>query len=283
MNEKKENVDGYAEADNSSIVKEDSGISMLDIWHMFKKHWVGIVAITLTSLLIGTVYNFGFKGPVWKSQGSAMVIAKANDGSDPNQNLNYSLSLLTTVKDFMNDEVVLTAVAKDVNKLTDSKGKQYNLDYIKLKKIITCTPRTFGNLERSLYIDVSAKTDNEVLSKALVDSLLTNSQKIANTTDNPDLSYFKILKDVINVTSYGSKPKDDAMSGVLILAISAGAGLVIGLLYAVAFDMFNTKVSNTAELESITGYKVIGVIPDNISGKKEEDKRKKEQNKREEK
>ncbi|MEG0034542.1 MAG: hypothetical protein RR734_03030 [Bacilli bacterium] len=283
MNEKNGNIDGYVEVDNSSISKDDSGISILDIWHMFKKHWIGIVAVTLTSLLIGTVYNFGFKGPVWKSQGSAMVIAKANDGNDPNQNLNYSLSLLTTVKDFMNDEVVLTAVAKDVNKLKDSKGKQYNLDYIKLQKIITCTPRTFQNLERSLYIDVAAKTDNETLSKTLVDSLLKNSQKIANTTNDPNLSYYKILKDVINVTSYGSKPKDDAMSGILILAISGGAGLIIGLLYAIAFDMFNTKVTNTSELESITGYKVIGVIPDYLNGKNDEDKRKKEQNKREEK
>lgn len=238
---------------------EKSGVTWSQIWRAIKKHWIGLVVSVCAGVILSSAFAFEIKKPKWSSTGSMIVLAKADSSSTDDQtqitaaNLSLSLSLVPTIVDIMGDSPVQSAVAKDIN---TSYNSQYTATDI--GKMVTVKARTYTSSERSLYIDITASTSNKDLSISLVDATITETVRLAKDKDQ---SYSNLLSSLTTAHT-ASEPVDTSMSRATLILIGFVCGLVVGCLYGIIFEFSSKKVNTSEELESLTGVKVLGMIPD---------------------
>jgi capsular polysaccharide biosynthesis protein len=249
-----------------------SGVTLGDLGRMITKHWKAVLAFTFASLACGLTYNYAIKKPEWKSSGSTIVIASTSD-SVSQTNLNTSITLLPSLVAFINDNPVMSNVTYTINNMKTASGADkyshtYEIDEI--KKLVSASARTYTNLQKSLYIDVVATTIDKTLSKDLVNTTLAEAITLANDTSQ---AYSHVFADTLYISSQASDVVDSSMSVAKISLIALAVGLVLGILYAVIFDLCDTRISSVKDLENLTGYKNIGSIPKVISPKRKEDER----------
>ena len=245
-------------ADNSDS-EEENGVTFGDVMRMILKHWKEMIIFFLAALICGGIYSFGIQKPVWTSTGSVIILADNNtdstdSGSLDSNNLNLSLNLIPSIVDFMNTGEVLTSTLEEVNESTKN-----NFTYDEMDKMVTVASRTYTSTQKSLFIDINVSTDNKDLSKTIVNSVINNSIEISNDTSK---SYHLAFGKRIVISTTANTPVNTAMSKVKILLIAALIGLVVGVLYGIIFELCDTRVKTVKEIESLTGVKVIGLIPD---------------------
>lgn len=244
--------------DNSDS-EEENGVTFGDVMRMILKHWKEMIIFFLAALICGGIYSFGIQKPVWTSTGSVIILADNNtdstdSGSLDSNNLNLSLNLIPSIVDFMNTGEVLTSTLEEVNESTKN-----NFTYDEMDKMVTVASRTYTSTQKSLFIDINVSTDNKDLSKTIVNSVINNSIEISNDTSK---SYHLAFGKRIVISTTANTPVNTAMSKVKILLIAALIGLVVGVLYGIIFELCDTRVKTVKEIESLTGVKVIGLIPD---------------------
>lgn len=244
--------------DNSDS-EEENGVTFGDVMRMILKHWKEMIIFFLAALICGGIYSFGIQKPVWTSTGSVIILADNNtdstdSGSLDSNNLNLSLNLIPSIVDFMNTGEVLTSTLEEVNESTKN-----NFTYDEMDKMVTVASRTYTSTQKSLFIDINVSTDNKDLSKTIVNSVINNSIEISNDTSK---SYHLAFGKRIVISTTANTPVNTAMSKVKILLIAALIGLVVGVLYGIIFELCDTRVKTIKEIESLTGVKVIGLIPD---------------------
>jgi capsular polysaccharide biosynthesis protein len=247
-----------------------SGITLGDLGRMINRHWKAVLAFIFASLACGLTYNYAIKKPEWKSSGSTIVIASTSDGVTQT-NLNTSITLLPSLVAFINDDPVMSNVTYTINNMkTDSGADKYShtYDIDEIKKLVSASARTYTNLQKSLYIDVAATTVDKTLSKDLVNTTLTEAIALANDTSQ---AYSHVFANTLYISSQASDVVDSSMSVTKISLIALAVGVVVGILYAIIFDLCDTRISSVKDLENLTGYKNIGSIPKVIAPKKKED------------
>jgi capsular polysaccharide biosynthesis protein len=246
------------------VEEEEKGISLADIWRMIVKHWKGLGLFTLAGILAAGVYAFAIKKPVWSSTGTAIVLVKnpTSSGTETdgftNAEYNYSLQLATTcAKYVMGSDTVYKAIVEDV-KAEGTWGTEFTVNG--MKKLVSATASaTTSSLTSSPVVTVTASTSNAEFSKFLVDSMLENGIDYASTDDN-----YKALfgTNGVKLVNYATTPTDTSMSKFTIVLIGLAAGLVAGVAYSIIFEVADTHVVSSKEIEADTGVKVIGIVPD---------------------
>ena len=179
---------------------------------------------------------------------------EAASGAINSTNLSLSINLVPTLVDFINSSSVLDDVTTQINQKHQESFKTSDL-----KKMVSASARTYTSLEKSLYIDVSASTDNEVLSKDIVNATLETAIRISNDAEKP---FHTNLANCMTISSPAGEVEDTSTSKALTLLIGVVAGIVIGMAYGLIFELCNTHVVSASEIEAMTGLNVIGVIPD---------------------
>lgn len=258
------------------VEEEEKGISLADLWHMIVKHWKGIVVAFAVCVIAGLVYGFAIKQPEWSSSGTVVVLADAGTSTDEEEtstgidstNLSLSISLVPNVRDFMNSYTVRKEVANQIN---SKHSTEYKPDDI--SNLVAASAKTYTSLEKTVYIDVTATTSDAELSQDLVNTMIDVAIEMANSETT---GYSKIYADSIYLDSEASEAEDTSMSKKLILAIAAVAGIVIGALYGIIFELCSNKAGSAKDLEDLTGVKVIGTIPDISAEKKHKAKKDKQ-------
>ncbi|MCI2069342.1 MAG: Wzz/FepE/Etk N-terminal domain-containing protein [Bacilli bacterium] len=270
-NEKKEK-EGMPLETETTIAKEnplpnqeDNGRTFADYWHMIIKHWIGVLLIIFVFVIGGFVYAKAIKKPKWQAEGQALVYI-SDDTTGTNsltqaQIISNSKTLLISTVSFMNSTPVYQAVLQDVVDSKETYTTGYTLsDLDKIKKLVSSSPENYTSVEQSLVIDVFANTPTKEFSVFLVNSVLTHATDIAQ--NDPTLS--KVFKDVIKVFSTPNVTDcvDSSTKTLTILLASGLIGLVLAIAYAIIRELNNVYVTSKKELELLTGYKVIGLIPD---------------------
>lgn len=250
-------------------VQEEKGVSLGELFHMIIKHWKGLVVSIVVCIIIALGYAFLIQKPEWSSTGTIIVLASNDEdttetpstGTINSSNLSLSINLVPTLVDFIDSSSVLSNVVTDVN-------KEFNTSYaIKdVQEAVTVSARTYTSLEKSLYIDVTASTDDKELSMAIVNSTMEKAIEMAN---DENLTFSKVFANSMTITSLAGEPEDTSTSKILILLIGAVVGVVIGAAYGLIFELCNTHVISQKELEALTGLNVIGTIPEIETGEKE--------------
>ena len=231
----------------------EEGKSFNEYWQMIRKHWKAVIAVTMVALVVGVGYAKGFKKPEYQSTGTCMVLYDNSETEDTitANDVNYSLTLLATVNTFMEDEPVIEAMTSDLIQ------QGYDVTTNSVRGMISVEPANYSSSIKSLYLEIVGTSSDMNLSRAVVNSCLNQS---VNMTEN--IEKYDFMKNTIVVTSTANTASDVSTSTALISAVSVVMGLIIGIIYAIIKELTNVFCISKKEIESITGVKVLGMIPD---------------------
>ncbi|MDD4532800.1 MAG: hypothetical protein PHW22_05155, partial [Bacilli bacterium] len=190
-------------AENSTLEENERGKTFGEYWHMLRKHWIGIIVCTVVAFAVGLSYDLGLKGDKFEASGSCMVLSVEKDETETSvtqYDINYSLVLLQTMKDFMKNDLVLQSVSDSLmaSGYKNSSGDPYTIKQI--DKMLDVTPRTFSSTAKSLFLDVTAVSPDANLSINIVNYCLDNTVNITATDDS-----YALLKNSLIITSRARK------------------------------------------------------------------------------
>ena len=247
-----------ANLDNRVAVEEEKGITLSQIWHMIIKHWVAIVILALIGLAVGVVYARAVKKPKFKAESQVMVLTSDSTLTQA-QKISLSESLVRICYGYMSgpevSEAALEYLVNNNKKFVNENGKAI-YDSVDFSKMYTVSMQFSTTNVPTIFIKVSATTSNKEMSIAIANAVVTVTAELCNT-DGQVSSY---LKDCV-VPTETDIAKDSSTSNLIIAAVGVLGGVVLGVAYAIVRELLNNRVGSKMELEQITGFKVIGMIP----------------------
>lgn len=233
-----------------------SSISFSSIWHMIKKHWVGIAVCTIVGLGAAAAYGFLIKKANYQTS-AQLIVTDNNTEDDMLSNLNIQKQKAAMCYGYMNTAEVREAVcnylaptykeydisdASKKDKAMEKLSKQYSIDL---------------DGSSSMFITVSTETPKKQQSIDLANAFVNVTYSLANGSGT--LSSY--LKGSLTVSETATAT-DKSTNNFAIAGTGAVIGLAVGIAYAIIRELANTKVTSKYDLEQITGAKVIGMIPD---------------------
>jgi capsular polysaccharide biosynthesis protein len=286
---------------------ETQGRTFGDYWNMIKKHWIAIVIFVLAFGVAGVTYGAGIKKSKWQCTGSVLVTVDSSTTVSTNSTAEITGSTLywvNTISDFLNDNLVLDAVTQDL--IND--GYTYSLSKTsEVDDLYQASPRSSNSTyATSLYIDVKGTSKDKTLAAKVVSYVLLEAQNIVDAdyasskagsttngawqiksmyhasypvivskasaaADTTGASYVHDANSTYYVAYSKLAPEDVSTKLSVIVLAAALIGLVVGIAYAIIREVTNVYVISKKELETLTGFKVIGMIPE-YSNDNEKDK-----------
>ena len=230
-------------------MKEESGLSLIDIWNIIVRHiWIIVICVFLGGAG-GGAYGFVVKDPTYVSDAKVMiqVSADADSNTDINNGIVVGLRISQTVAELMQSRKVAKLVANDVFN---------NVDYYPLiQSGLTVSPST-----TSLMIPVSYTAAPKY--KDYVQSILNSVIEQTIALANDDNANYTALKDKITVVDDASITKEVQPNKLLWLLVGLVGGGVLGLVIAFILELINDKVLEKSDIEEKIGIKCIGTISD---------------------
>ena len=215
----------------------DKILQFTTIMQLLKKNLILIVATTMIGVAIGATYLFFIATPQYESQTQVIAKVANNDTSALAAQVQANSQMATTIAQVMTSQSILEQVKKNLD---------LNMSTQALKaEMLTSTTTT------SQVVTLTVKDSNPYI-----------AAKIANETAKVFTEKADSLLNVTNIgllaTAYPNTTPV-APSKTKGLAISAIAGLVLGVLIALVRTLFNTKISSESDFEAI-GISHIGSI-----------------------
>ncbi len=239
--------------------EDEKSITLGQIWHMIKKHWISVAICGLVGFGGAFAYAKLIKSP--KYQATAQILVR-----EPTTSNSISLSTrISTASAFLQSDSVASAVGAkmasgdyvSVVQLKDDNGNvidnEYDISAIKQLYSVSASSTT-----NSPIITITSSCKTAQMAKDVANYVSEVGIQLANTESNPIYTY---LGGCLSPMNEASQAKDASTSNVLISLIGVLAGLVVGCIYAIIRELTDTKVTSKGELETLTGYKVIGMIP----------------------
>ena len=270
-----ENEIAPVEEDLGKAETEKSGITLSQIGHMIWKHWVAAVVCLLVGLAGGVGYSKFLKTPKYQATVQLAVVENSSDSTT--DNITLALRKTQIAYGYMTSDEIVTKLgeklgAKDYDVyLKDKDGKKKDeIDVSKVKGYYTVAIPTVTTNNTSIFLTVTSTCKTEQMAIDVANFTVEATIECANTSKNIN----GLLKNSIVSMGNANSAKDTSTSTLVFAAVGALAGLVIGAAYGIVRELLNSKVSSKVDLETITGYKVIGMIPkyENAPEKKEEPK-----------
>ncbi len=271
-----ENETVPVEEDLGKAETEKSGITLSQIGHMIWKHWVAAVVCLLVGLAGGVGYSKFIKTPKYQATVQLMVV-DSSTGSTAD-NINLALKKTQIAYGYMTTDEVVTEIGKKLGEknydvyLKDSSGKTTeNVDISKVKGYYTVSIPTVTTNSTSVFLSVTSTCKSEAMAIDVANLAVESTISLANATTS---TVYGLLQNSLVSMGNANSAKDTSTSTLVFAAVGALAGLVVGAAYGIIRELLNSKVSSKVDLETITGYKVIGMIPkyENVPEKKEEPK-----------
>lgn len=257
---------GALETDRSYEVKEEQeGITLSRLWHMIAKHWIVLIACTAVGFAGGIGYSKLIKTP--KYQATTQIMAVPSDDSLSDQEaINLALKKAAIAYGYMTSEEVLKSVGVKMEEkgynayVKDANGnKTENVDIAAVKSYYTVTIPTVTNNATNIFVNVTSTCKNKQMAIDVANYVVDATIELVNTKGT---NGYTILKESIRTMGEATDAKDTSTSTWVISLIGALIGVVVGAGYGIVRELTNTKVTSKQDLENLTGYKVIGMIPD---------------------
>lgn len=261
-----DNNNNYADEDD-----ENQGIKLSQIWHMIIKHWVALVICLLVGFAGGFAYSKLIKTPKFQATTQLMIVnTDTATTTSSNQNISEALQKTQIAYGYLTSDEVVHAVYDELKaKNTDNRYKmdfvikdnttgEEKADYESVKKLYSVTIPTVVSNSTSIFINITSTAKNETLAVDVANFV----PKIAIDLVNNDKSLgYTYLKNSLASLGSVDSAKDTSTSTIMLALIGTLIGLVVGAAYGIIRELANTHVSSKAELEQLTGFKVIGMIP----------------------
>lgn len=213
-------------------------MTLLDLFHLLRKHLKLVILLPLACMLAAGVYSFVMMPNTYSATVSMYVLIQQDNANSSSLTSDLSASQMVT-----NDVATLLKSDRVVNETTSSLG----LENLKAYK----TSITSSTTSRVLSLEVTGP----------------DAQMAANIANKMADEVSTVAHDVMNVDSVNvvdSAKVPTAPSGPkrpLYMAVGLLGGLFVAVAIVVVEDMLNTKVRDQEELEELLGVPVIGRIP----------------------
>ncbi len=247
-------------------VEEQQGITLAQIWHMIVKHWVALVILVFVGLIGGVLYSKVIKSPKYQASVQLMVVSHESASSSTTENINAAITKTKIAYGYITTDEVATAVAKKLNEkegnnfyIKDGNGKYTStLDLTSVKKLYSVSIPTVTTNSTSVFLSITSTCKTEALAIDVVNYVASSTIELSNQEGSQIYDY---LKDSLVTLGSANYATDSSTSTLVIGLIGVLIGAVVGAAYAIIRELTNTHVSSKADLETVTGYKVIGMIP----------------------
>ena len=213
-------------------------MTLLDLFHLLRKHLKLVILLPLACMLAAGVYSFVMMPNTYSATVSMDVLVQQDNANSNSLTSDLSASQMVT-----NDVATLLKSDRVVNETASSLG----LENLKAYK----TSITSSTTSRVLSLEVTGP----------------DAQMAANVANKMADEVSTVAHDVMNVDSVNvvdSAKVPTAPSGPkrpLYMAVGLLGGLFVAVAIVVVEDMLNTKVRDQEELEELLGVPVIGRIP----------------------
>lgn len=213
-------------------------MTLLDLFHLLRKHLKLVILLPLACMLAAGVYSFVVMPNTYSATVSMYVLVQQDNANSNSLSSDLSASQMVT-----NDVATLLKSDRVVNETASALG----LDSLKAYK----TSITSSTTSRVLSLEVTGP----------------DAEMAANVANKMADEVSTVAHDVMNVDSVNvvdSAKVPTAPSGPkrpLYMAVGLLGGLFVAVAIVVVEDMLNTKVRDQEELEELLGVPVIGRIP----------------------
>lgn len=213
-------------------------MTLLDLFHLLRKHLKLVILLPLACMLAAGVYSFVVMPNTYSATVSMYVLVQQDNAKSNSLSSDLSASQMVT-----NDVATLLKSDRVINETASSLGLESLTGYK--------TAITNSTTSRVLSLEVTGP----------------DAQMAANIANKMADEVSTVAHDVMNVDSVNvvdSAKVPTAPSGPkrpLYMAVGLLGGLFVAVAIVVVEDMLNTKVRDQEELEELLGVPVIGRIP----------------------
>lgn len=229
--------------------KKEEGLSLIDIWHIIKKYWIGLVCIIAGFIAVGAIGSVCLIPK--KYQVNKQIYIQYNKDSNSemtDSDIVMSLRLVNTAINYLSEPNIFKATSEKLQE------KEIDIDYKVLSRGFT-----FKTSTNSLCIETSYVSGNKDNIITIMNTYLNEVVTYANTDEE-----FKMFKDVISYP--GEMGENDiydvSTSKALVTSIFGVVGVVVGLCYEFIANSLDRTIKSKDVIESDYNIRVIGMIPD---------------------
>lgn len=220
-------------------------INLLEVLQYFKNKVLWIIGAVVVALLVGNLYTYVTRVPMYKSE-TTLILASSNGGVSFSQNdISLNKNLVSTYSEIVKSRKVLKQVINNLD--LDS-----TVDEISKTVSVTAVPDT-----EIIKIGVSHK-DSEIAKDITNEIGVVFSEEIKGLYNLDNVS---VLDKAIEAEApYNvNYPKDN------LIYLLAGLVLSCGVIFVIYY--FDTTIKSAEIVEDKFGLTVLGVVPEEGRGK----------------
>ena len=224
---------------NEQEYMQEDGLSLVDIYHIFRKNLIAFIAIFGIIFIAGGAFTFATVEPTYTAT-AKMIVQVIPDGSNTSEynNYLYATRLANTYASFVQSDAVLSLVAAELND---------GATPTTLKKGIHV--KTAGD---SLILNFSFTSKVENYSIEVINVVAAKSIQVANT--------IPVLEDKLYVLDLATTATATS-NKLLYTALSFLGGLVLASLYVFMKELFSKKFKNEDDVERLLKLTVLASVP----------------------
>ncbi len=214
-------------------------INISELLDYYKERILLMITIVLTVLVLGCVYSFFFKTPLYKSTSTIAIIEKSGEGTITQSDVQLSKSLVTTYTQIIKSRKVAEKVINNLK-----------LDY---------NVQTLIN-----NITVESKADSQIITVGYIDEDSSMAASIVNDVVKVFCEEIENNAGLSNVFQWDvgeeeSNPYNTNITKDLIIYLAIG--IVLALVTVFIIFYFDTTIKSAEEIESKFNLPVIGIVP----------------------
>ena len=218
-------------------------INLIEVFEYFKNKLVWIIASILVVLVLGNIFTFATRVPMYRSNTTILLVG-ANEQLNQND-VSLNNNLVATYSEIIKSRRVLSQVINNLD-----------LDY------------TVAEL--SSNISVGTKTGTQIITVAVSDSDSKRAKDIANEVSKVFAADVKELYKLDNVTIIDSAIKAAAPYNLTyakdnVIYFAIGLVLSCGVIFVMFY--FDTTIKSADSIEEKLGLTVLGVVPEERRGR----------------
>ena len=215
-------------------------INLMEFFDYYLARVVYVLATVLAFVLLGSIYSFVIKKPLYQSS-TTVVLARSNDDTQKYTQSDVLLNqnLVPTYSNIIKSRSVLRQVINN---------EKLNYTADELSNLITVS-----SVENTEIIKVTVKNQDRELAKKIANGIVpvfTNKVQGFYNIDNVS---------VLDTAELASRPCNINYPKDLVIFIMLGFVLSSGVIFVIYY--FDTTIKNTSDIEDKLKLTVLGTVP----------------------
>ena len=231
---------------------QEQGMTFSDFFFLLKRNILMILIITIACTVLGIVYAYAIKKPVYTATATAVVQAEqATTNNQESTSFSYSVALANTFKYLMESEAVIKEAAIEL-----AKEDKY-VDLENAKAVIRSKLKngiTVSSPDATLIINISAKSGDKEEAILLANIILKQTIKCADQIEEDDegavitdskgekVYVYKILANKLKVLQLADNDTTSLKHNEMVIVV---VSFVIGLVISLAIDLIKNLTDDT--------------------------------------